>query len=178
MIYRFCTVIFMTFLNSQSEQRLNLPTNGHIYVTNDIEFRDKCTVDRIYMNSDHVLRLKENDLIFLDYGKIELVVEKVGKSCAVLDMTWCPFAVLIHVFFSSFHVVFQDVLCLIKRGELLGSRRVVHIPGVPVDTAAFTKQYERNIKVGSQLKVDIILVPRVQDATSFNTIKNLVGKCL
>lgn len=58
---------------------IELPTNGHIFVTNDIDYKDKCTEDRIYANSDSILRLKENDRIFLDYGKIELVVERVGK---------------------------------------------------------------------------------------------------
>lgn len=83
------TVVFIKFLNSQPGKRLNLPTNGEVYVTNDVEYRDKCTVDRIYVNSDNVLRLKENDLIFLDYGKIELVVKKVGKRCRVPDATRC-----------------------------------------------------------------------------------------
>lgn len=58
---------------------IKLKTNANVFITNDIKFRDKCTADRIYVNSDCILRLKENDRIYLDYGKIELAVERVGK---------------------------------------------------------------------------------------------------
>lgn len=73
---------YKSFLNiSQYNQNLiELPTNGHIYVTNDIAFKNKCTENRIYVSSSSILRLKEHDRIYLDYGKIELVVKTVGNN--------------------------------------------------------------------------------------------------
>lgn len=38
-----------------------------------------CTADRIYTETNQILQLKENDRIYLDDGKIELAVERVGK---------------------------------------------------------------------------------------------------
>jgi len=59
---------------------IELLTNSYVYVTNDVEYKNKCTENRIYVNSDKVLRLGENDRIYLDYGKIELIVKSVGES--------------------------------------------------------------------------------------------------
>jgi len=68
------------FLLDQPTQRLiELSTNAHVYVTNDVEYKFKCTEDRIYVNSDMIFRLQTNDRIYLDYGKIELAVIRVGK---------------------------------------------------------------------------------------------------
>lgn len=96
----------MKFLNSQPEQRLNLPTNGEVYITNDVEFKNKCTAECIYVNSDHVLRLKENDVIFLDYGKIELVVKHVGKPYAGPGATPCSGPASLRCSSSSTYFVF------------------------------------------------------------------------
>jgi len=63
---------------------MELSTNAHVYVTNDLEYKFKCTEDRIYVNSDIILRLKTNDRIYLDYGKIELAVIRVGKYVFVI----------------------------------------------------------------------------------------------
>jgi len=63
---------------------IELSTNAHVYVTNDLEYKFKCTEDRIYVNSDIILRLKTNDRIYLDYGKIELAVIRVGKYVFVI----------------------------------------------------------------------------------------------
>jgi len=64
-----------------------LPANGHVYVTNDVAYKTKCTEHRIYVSADCVLRLKEHDRIFLDYEKIELAVERVGEHFVFNDST-------------------------------------------------------------------------------------------
>lgn len=60
-----------------------MPTNGNIYLTNDLEYKDKCTADRIYIDTDLIYGLRENDRIYLDDGIIELAVERVGKFFSV-----------------------------------------------------------------------------------------------
>ncbi|VVC45084.1 Pyruvate kinase,Pyruvate kinase-like, insert domain,Pyruvate/Phosphoenolpyruvate kinase-like [Cinara cedri] len=129
------------------EQMIELPTNGHVYVTHDPEYKDKCTADRIYTDTKQILRLKENDPIYLDDGKIELAVEKVETD---------------------------EVYCLIKRGEFLGSQKTVHIPGIPIGVTALTEQDEEDVRIGIQLKVDVILVPGVRNAAYFTQVKNFV----
>lgn len=57
---------------------IELPTNDNVYLTNDTDYKDKCTEDCIYVSSDSILRLNKKDRIYLDY-KIELAVERVGE---------------------------------------------------------------------------------------------------
>jgi len=75
--------MFCIFLTNQINMQNNpsfieLPTNDNVYLTNDTDYKDKCTEDCIYVSSDSILRLNEKDRIYLDYG-IELAVERVGK---------------------------------------------------------------------------------------------------
>ncbi|KAL5240901.1 hypothetical protein ACI65C_008311 [Semiaphis heraclei] len=137
-----------SILNTTTTQRLiELSTNSHVYVTNDVEYKFKCTEDRIYVNSDIILRLKPNDRIYLDYGKIELAVIRVDDD---------------------------EVYCVIKRGEFLGSEKVVHVPGIPVGSTALSKLDEEKIRTGIQLKVDVILVPGVRNSVFFDHVRKFV----
>lgn len=72
----------------------------------------------------------------------------------------------------------EEVYCIIKRGEFLGSQKVVHIPGIPIGMTGLTPQDEENIRTGIKLKVDVIMVPGVRDAKLFNHVKNFVSKCI
>lgn len=67
---------------------IELSTNAYVYLTNDLEYKFKCTEDRIYVNSDIILRLKTNDRIYLDYGKIELAVIRVGNYVFVITFNY------------------------------------------------------------------------------------------
>lgn len=72
----------------------------------------------------------------------------------------------------------EEVYCLIKRGEYLGSQKVVHIPGIPIGVTTLTDKDEDDIRIGIQLKVDAIMIPGVRNAASFNRVKHFVCKCL
>lgn len=73
------------------QQSIELLTNDYVYITNDVEFKDKCTVNRIYVNSDSILKLQTNDQIFLDFGKIELAVDTVGKPLTFSSKSFTGF---------------------------------------------------------------------------------------
>ncbi|CAI6347792.1 unnamed protein product [Macrosiphum euphorbiae] len=143
-----CITTGSIFHTTTTQRLIELPTNSHVYVTNDVEYKFKCTEDRIYVNSDIILRLKPNDRIYLDYGKIELAVIRVDED---------------------------EVYCVIKRGEFLGSKKVVHVPGIPVGSSALTKLDEEKIRTGIQLKVDVILVPGVRNSVFFDSVRKFVG---
>lgn len=68
----------------------------------------------------------------------------------------------------------QEVLCVIKRGEFLGSEKVVNIPGNSASMTALTKQDERDIRTGIQLRVDAIVIPGARNAVYINNVKNFV----
>ncbi|XP_060866433.1 pyruvate kinase-like [Metopolophium dirhodum] len=142
-----CITTGSIFQTTTTQRLIELSTNSHVYVTNDVEYKFKCTEDRIYVNSDIILRLKTNDRIYLDYGKIELAVIRVDED---------------------------EVYCVIKRGEFLGSEKVVHVPGIPVGSTALTKLDEEKIRTGIQLKVDVILVPGVRNSVFFDSVRKFV----
>lgn len=81
----------------------------------------------------------------------------------------------------NFYVFFLDVdevYCLIKRGEYLGPQKIVHIPGIPIGATALTKEDENYVRLGIQLKVDVIMIPGVRNAGFFDHVKNFVCKCV
>ncbi|XP_022172345.1 pyruvate kinase-like [Myzus persicae] len=142
-----CITTGSIFHTTTAQRLIELSTNSHVYITNDVEYKFKCTEDRIYVNSDIILRLNPNDRIYLDYGKIELAVIRVDED---------------------------EVYCLIKRGEFLGSEKVVHVPGIPVGSTALSKLDEEKIRTGIQLKVDVILVPGVRNSVFFEQVRKFV----
>jgi len=178
------------FLLDQPKQRLiELSTNAHVYVTNDVEYKFKCTEDRIYVNSDMIFRLKTNDRIYLDYGKIELSVIRVGKHVIymlfyyykdeqeILTMQFsCDGGVRKKLHYFSYHADEDEVYCVIKRGEFLGSEKTVHISKIPIGSTALSKLDEEKIRTGIQLKVDVILVPGVGNSVFFDHVRKFVGK--
>lgn len=70
----------------------------------------------------------------------------------------------------------DQVYCVIKRGGFLGSQKVVHIPGIPIGVTALTKEDEKHVRTGVQLKIDAIMVPGVRNAAFFNCVKKFVSK--
>jgi len=65
---------------------------------------------------------------------------------------------------------------VIKRGEFLGSEKIVHVPGIPVGSTSLSKLDEEKIRTGIQLKVDVILVPGVRNSVFFDHVRKFVGK--
>lgn len=68
----------------------------------------------------------------------------------------------------------EEVYCVIKRGEFLGSEKIMHIPGIPTGLAALTKEDEEAIRTGIQLKIDVIVIPGVRNAAYMNEVKGFV----
>ncbi|XP_060844178.1 pyruvate kinase-like [Rhopalosiphum padi] len=143
-----CITTGRIFHTTPTQHLIELSTNAHVYVTNNVEYKFKCTVDRIYVNSDMILRLKTNDRIYLDYGKIELAVIRVENN---------------------------EAYCVVKRGECLGSEKKVHMQGIPIGSTALSKLDEEKIRTGILLKVDVILVPGVRNSLFFDHVRKFVG---
>lgn len=152
---------------------IELRTDSHVYVSNDTEYKNKCTEDRIYVNSDQILRLRKDDRIYLDYGKIELVVERVGgmKFKIIIPLSIFPLFVFFKWYWPVNNVDTDEVYCTVKRGEYLRDETLVHIPGIPIGMTMLTDKDKENIRTGIRLKVDIIMVPGVRNGEFFNQVK-------
>lgn len=84
----------------------------------------------------------------------------------------------IKVFEYIFNVDLDKVYCVIKRGGFLGSQKIVHIPGIPIAVTALTKEDEKHVLIGIELKVDAILIPCVRNSAFYNCVKTFVSKYL
>lgn len=65
---------------------------------------------------------------------------------------------------------------MVKRGEFLGSEKVVHVPGIPIGSTTLSKLDEEKIRTGIQLNVDVILVSGVRNSMFLNHVRKFVSK--
>lgn len=71
------------------------------------------------------------------------------------------------------HTDSEELQCLVRRGDFLGSERMVHIPGMPIP-AGLTDDDEGRIRKAIQNKIDVILIPGVRDAAYVYRVKEFV----
>lgn len=70
------------------------------------------------------------------------------------------------------------MFCIVKRGELLGEEKLVHIPGIPIGMTKLSEKDEEIVRTGIRLNVDVIIVPGVRNAEFFRQVKRFVCKSL
>lgn len=70
----------------------------------------------------------------------------------------------------------EEVYCVVKRGDFLGSEKVVNIPGISNGMTALTGQDEEDIRTGIRLKVDAIAIPGARNADFIDDVKRFLCK--
>ncbi|KAG8331984.1 hypothetical protein J6590_029588 [Homalodisca vitripennis] len=137
-------------LEGGGSAEVELKKGNTITLRTDKTFEEKGTGNDIYVDYVNITKVvKPGDKIFVDDGLISLIVNKINTD---------------------------QLTCTIENGGMLGSRKGINLPGVPVDLPAITEKDKRDLKFGLEQGVDIIFASFIRDASAIGEIRKILGE--
>jgi len=137
-------------LEGGASAEVELKKGEQIKLTTDTSYFEKCSKDIVYVDYINITKvLKKGNKIFVDDGLMSLITEEIGADY---------------------------IVCSVENGGMLGSKKGVNLPGVPVDLPAVSEKDKGDLLLGVKQGVDMIFASFIRDAAGVREIRKVLGE--
>lgn len=129
---------------------VELVKGNKIRLTTDKQFESQCSETLLWLDYTNITNIvKKGNKVFIDDGLISLVVLNTNAD---------------------------SIDCEIENGGMLGSRKGVNLPGLPVDLPAVSEKDKGDLLFGVEQGVDMVFASFIRDAAGVKAVRDVLGE--
>lgn len=137
-------------IGGEATNVVELKKGGTITLTTNTEFKDKGSVDKVFVDYKNMPKiLKPDNRIYVDDGLISLIVKEIKDN---------------------------ELVCKIENDGQLGSSKGVNLPGIDVDLPNISEKEQNDFKFAIKHKLDFIFASFIRNADNIQEIRCELGE--